>query len=382
MARPKHAKRRPAAHGPRTSPSAGALADRLIPWFRHQARDLPWRRTRDPYGIWVSEIMLQQTQVKTVIPYWERWMRRFPDVAALASALEDVVLKHWEGLGYYSRARNLHRAARVIVEQYGGVLPSEVDTLLTLPGIGRYTAGAIASVAFNRPAPLVDGNVIRVLTRVHEVGGDPKSRVVNDRLWELAGDLVTEAVRVAPDAQGCGDLNQALMELGATICTPLAPACGICPVRLHCGAQRTGDELRYPELPPRVASTPRWFATALLSFEGRWLVQQRPKDAVNAGFWEFPNIELAGAGSDPARALEEWLGVPATAFESAGELRHSITRYRMTQRLQQAAVTAVVAKRLLQGTRLWASPEELEHLHLTGPHRKLVRTLSGTIHGR
>src|SRR5256712_12257328 len=195
-------------------PSAFSL-DPLLQWFAQNARDLPWRRTRDPYAIWISEIMLQQTQVKTVIPYWQRWMRRLPDVRALARARPDAVLKLWEGLGYYLRARNLHQAARTIVDQHGGRFPEKFDEWVALPGIGRYTAGAICSIAFNQPTPVLDGNVMRVLARVFGIAGNPRAKEASAKLWNLAEALVREAAkRQRRDEQNCSHLNQALMELG------------------------------------------------------------------------------------------------------------------------------------------------------------------------
>jgi len=194
------------------------VAADVIRWYRDNRRELPWRRTRDPYAVWVSEIMLQQTRVETVVPYWERWMGRFPTVQALAAAPLDDVLAAWAGLGYYSRARNLHAGAREVVTDWGGSVPGRVDALLEIPGIGRYTAGAIASIAFGQPAPLVDGNVARVLARLFAIDEDVKSAAGSARLWALAADLVP--------AGAAGDFNQGLMELGATVCTPARPRCG------------------------------------------------------------------------------------------------------------------------------------------------------------
>ena len=196
----------------------------LLGWYRRHKRDLPWRRTRDPYAIWLSETMLQQTRVETVIPYYERFLARFPSVQALAEAAPDEVSKLWSGLGYYSRARNLHAAARKVVDGYGGELPSDVAALQELPGIGRYTAGAVASIAFDRAAPIVDGNVARVLARLLDLRDDVSAPATQQRLWAEA-----EALARGPKP---GDLNQSLMELGALICTPRAPKCLLCPLRV------------------------------------------------------------------------------------------------------------------------------------------------------
>ena len=219
---------------------ASWLVHALLDWFATAARDLPWRRTTNAYAVWVSEIMLQQTQVKTVWPFWERWMRELPTVAALAAARPERVLKLWEGLGYYTRARNLQRAAQLIVARPGGEFPTQFDEMLALPGIGRYTAGAIGSIAFNQPAPILDGNVMRVLTRLFALTGNPREKETNARLWQLAEQLVRAAAAVDfksqisnlkfPLAGPCSALNQALMELGALVCTPRSPQCPRCPL--------------------------------------------------------------------------------------------------------------------------------------------------------
>jgi len=350
----------------------------LVDWFDRNARDLPWRRTRDPYAIWVSEVMLQQTQVQTVIAYWNRWMERLPGVHALAAAPTDEVLKLWEGLGYYSRARNLQDAARRMVTELGGVFPSEVSALRALPGIGPYTAGAIASIAFDLPEPLLDGNVMRVLTRLFAIEGDPKSRIVNRHLWDLGGRLVRTAHRSDGLGQArCSRLNQALMELGATVCTPgRNPDCAACPVSSGCRARRLGEPGRFPQLPPRVPPTPRYFATGILEHGGRFLLRLREEPGVNHGFWEFPSWET-GADEAPGPVLSRHLGVQPGAWEALPDLRHAITRYRITQR--------VLLARLDQppggvtdgstGTWLWAGPAELEALPLTSAHRKLAGRL-------
>ena len=209
------------------------LRTALLAWYRAHRRDLPWRRTRDPYAIWISEAMLQQTRVETVIPYWERFLARFPDVEALATADADDVIACWAGLGYYSRARNLHRAAQIVVERHAGRLPADVELLRELPGVGRYTAGAVASIAFDRPAPIVDGNVARVLARLFGIAADVRSRAVQERLWREAEELAR--------GEDPGALNQALMELGAMVCTPRAPRCADCPWSRRCAAFAHGS---------------------------------------------------------------------------------------------------------------------------------------------
>ena len=228
-----------------TETVAFPIQQALLRWFRENARDLPWRKNRTPYAVWVSEIMLQQTQVATVIDYFNRFMKRFPTVEKLARARQDTVLKMWEGLGYYTRGRNLHKAAKLITSDYSGQLPDTVDQLQKIPGIGRYTAGAIASIAFNRPAPILDGNVIRVLCRLFCIDGNPMDTPVKNQLWDLADTLV--------HTKHPGDFNEAMMELGATVCTPQNPSCLLCPLKNHCQAMKTG---RQHELPVKQKQAP------------------------------------------------------------------------------------------------------------------------------
>src|SRR5262249_17830789 len=264
-------------------------------WFDHNARDLPWRRTREPYAIWASEIMLQQTQVKTVIPYWERWMRELPTVRALARADHNRLHKLWEGLGYYTRVRNMQKAARLIMRDHGGQFPRRFDKILELPGIGRYTAGAICSIAFDQPYPALDGNVTRVLTRVFAIEGNPRESRTNALLWDLAEDLVRSAAKLSTESaltpiekSSVSNLNQALMELGAMICTARKPKCELCPIDSRCVALRQGRVEDLPTSSPGPQITKRHIAAFVIEHEGRLLVRQRPGDTVNGHLWEFP----------------------------------------------------------------------------------------------
>ncbi|MFT3707800.1 MAG: A/G-specific adenine glycosylase [Archangium sp.] len=255
----------------------------LLAWFDQHQRDLPWRRTKDPYGIWVSEVMLQQTQVDRVIGYWAKFLERFPTVKKLAAAELADVLSMWTGLGYYSRARNLHRAAQEIVARFDGKVPGDLDSLLSLPGFGRYTAGAVASIAFELETPLVDGNVARVLSRVFEIDGQPGEKTREAALWARAGELVK--------GQRPGDLNQALMELGATVCVPQNPLCLICPVRAKCKALAKG---RVDELPPPRKATRRKkleLAVALARKGKSVLLARREEKGLFGGLWELPCTE-------------------------------------------------------------------------------------------
>jgi A/G-specific adenine glycosylase len=353
----------------------------LLRWFTTAARDLPWRHTLDPYAIWVSEIMLQQTQVKTVIPYWERWMRELPDVAALAAAPEQRLLKLWEGLGYYTRVRNMQKAAQHIIRAHGGRFPRDFDAILELPGVGRYTAGAVASIAFNQPVPILDGNVIRVLTRLFAIAENPRDKATNEHLWQLAAQLV-EAAR--PDASlitnhsslllsgSHSALNQSLMELGATICTPPNPQCQACPVRAHCVALREGRVAELPNLAPRAVTTGREFHTFVIEHDGSLLVTQRPARGVNAGLWEFPNVEVTDPRSGPADSLKKLFPLTARC-EPWCEIKHTITRYRITQRVFRVAANTAVE---LGEPFRWLPLAELLPLPFTSAHKRLIGRLS------
>lgn len=271
-----------------------AIATAVVEHYARVRRDLPWRRTSDPYAIWVSEIMLQQTRVATVIPYWQRWMAKFPTVSALAGAPLDDVLAAWAGLGYYSRARNLHAGAQAIDARFGGTLPSRAAQLREVPGIGPYTAGAIASIAFGERAPLVDGNVARVLARVFAIEVDVKSSAGHRALWAAAGELMG----ALPDGAAPGDLNQGLMELGATICAAAQPRCLVCPLAKDCAAARSGRQDELPVVAPRrkeselpiLARTVVWIEHA-----GEIVLARRTPEGLFGGLWELPPLDVASA---------------------------------------------------------------------------------------
>lgn len=279
------------------------FSERLLDWYRAHKRDLPWRRSRNPYHIWISEVMLQQTRVETVIPYFHRFVERFPTVEALADAPEEDVLKAWEGLGYYSRARNLHAAVREVKEQYGGQVPDTKEDFSSLKGVGPYTAGAVLSIAYNKPEPAVDGNVMRVLSRYFLLRDDVAKPATRVRLERLAKELIPQGA--------AGDFNQALMELGATVCTPKSPRCPACPVKEHCAGMLEGvaDELpvKTKAKPPR----PETRAVALIegtgALAGKVLVRRRPSEGLLAGLWELPHVlvpdvEAAADGTGAAEA--------------------------------------------------------------------------------
>lgn len=305
--------------------------------------------------------MLQQTQVKTVIPYYERWMKTLPTVQKFAAARPEKVLKLWEGLGYYTRVRNAQSAARLIVAGHSGKFPDKFDDILALPGIGRYTAGAISSIAFNQPTPILDGNVIRVLTRLRGIGGDPREKEVNATLWDTAQDLVA-AHEIKP-----AKLNQALMELGALICLPRQPQCVQCPVRQYCFAWRKRRVADFPAPARRTPAIERRFIALVVRRQDRFLVRPRPSGIVNGGLWEFPNFEIPVKTKNPS--------ILAAPFETTAErpffsVRHSITRYRI---LLEAFNASKPAKTELDG--VWKTMGEMNRLPFTSAHRKVLNAV-------
>ena len=268
------------------------LASRLLAWYHANKRTLPWRGYPSAYAVWVSEIMLQQTRVEAVIPYFEKWMRRFPDVQVLADASEQDVLNAWEGLGYYSRARNLHRAAKIVADQFRGEIPRDIDDLRRLPGIGRYTLGAIASIAFGMDVPALDGNIKRVYSRIFDIEEPVDSSTGEKMLWEIAAQNLPKG--------HAGDYNQALMDLGAAICVPRNPRCLICPVMRLCRARQNGTQDQRPVMKPK-KEVPHYVQAAGVVIErGRVLLAQRPSQGLLGGMWEFPNGRVEG---DPAAEL-------------------------------------------------------------------------------
>jgi A/G-specific adenine glycosylase len=354
------------------NPKSERIVQLLLDWFAANARDLPWRRTRDPYAIWISEIMLQQTQVKTVIPFWNRWLRELPTIEAAAKAPSAKIHKLWEGLGYYTRVRNLQKAAQVIEEKHGGTFPEKFADILALPGIGRYTAGAICSIAFNQPTPILDGNVIRGLTRIFGIGENPKDKQTNTRLWELAEELVSHASRLTPHSSPtCSHLNQSLMELGALICTPRSPQCLICPVKKLCVASAENRVEELPNLGKREAATARHFIAFAVERNGRFLVQQRPAGVVNAHLWEFPNAETHGVKPAAAAVFASIFGFVPPEVQPLCTVKHSITRYRIT--LDSCLVP--LKKNWGTASGRWLTPAQMQSLAFTSAHRKVLRTL-------
>jgi A/G-specific adenine glycosylase len=343
------------------------FAPRVIAWQRsHGRRDLPWQGTRDPYAIWLSEIMLQQTQVATVVPYYLRFRDRFPDVASLADADEDEVLRLWSGLGYYSRARNLHRAAQAIVARHGGAFPRDFAEIEALPGIGRSTAAAIAGFAFGACAAILDGNVKRVLARHFAIEGFPGERAVESRLWQLAEALLP--------ADGIEPYIQGLMDLGATVCTARAPHCERCPVLETCAALAQGRVAALPAPRPRRTVPHRRTAMLVLRNGGDVLLQKRPAVGVWSGLWCFPEL---GSGDDPARVAMRLYGCEVAGIERLGLLRHGFTHFTLDIEPVVARVRRV-APRAAQPGVVWMPVEEAVGAAVPVPVRKLLRALPGS----
>jgi len=346
----------------------------LLTWYDANKRDLPWRRTRDPYAIWVSETMLQQTRVDTVIPYYERFLERFPDVEALATADSDDVLGEWAGLGYYSRARNLQAAAQVLADSHGGRLPDDVDGLRSLPGIGRYTAGAVASIAFDRAAPIVDGNVARVLARLLGIREDIKKPEIVKRLWAEA-----EGLAHGPRP---GDLNQALMELGALICTPSEPGCGRCPLRRYCDAHEQGDAAALPIKQKKAKAKRIAAAAGWLMRRGKVLAVRRPPEGLLGGLWELPGGDLEHS-EEPAtgwaRNLRERVGLTVTRTEYVGSIEHVFTHRRLKLHLFRS--DPPTGRTRLDGfdAHRWLAPRALAELPLSSLTRKALTALDAPL---
>lgn len=343
------------------SPTHAALRKSLLAWYRASRRDLPWRRTRDPYAIWISEAMLQQTRVETVLDYWPKFLARFPDIASLAAAREEDVLAAWSGLGYYRRARSLRAAAQAIVARHGGEFPSERAGVLDLPGIGPYTAGAVLSIAFDQREALVDGNVARVLSRLFAVDADPAAPQTQRRLWQLAAELL-------PERGSCGEWNQALMEFGALLCTPRDPDCAACPLAEHCAALAADRVAEFPRPKARPSPLDVELEVLVVRRGSAWLFEQRPRSATRmAGLWELPTREV-GAPSGLFRTAWEPAGLFVVGRE-LGRVRHAITRHRIGVGVREGALCA---GREPPAQFEWLEPRSAGRIALTGMARKVL----------
>jgi len=368
-------KRSPAPLGVPPDLDIAAFRSRLLEWFSANARDLPWRRSLDPYHVWLSEIMLQQTQMERGVAYFTRFIARFPDIAALDAASEDEVLKLWEGLGYYSRARNLRRAARELMERHGGVFPRDVQAIRALPGVGPYTAGAIASVAFNAPVPAVDANVLRVLARVLDIDEPVSAPAVKRRLEAAAAELLDRGAARA--------FNQGLMELGALVCRPRNPECPACPLGPLCLGLARGTVQSRPVLKPGPEIIRVDMACGVLAWQGRIFIQKRRKNDVWPGLWEFPGGVMEQGERPEETLVREYMeetGLAVAAGPPIGVLRTSYTRYRITLRGYFCAaapgVDPVAEHRLNEADEArFVEPGELSRFAFPSGHARLVTKL-------
>jgi len=328
----------------------------LQTWYQHSKRDLPWRRTRDPYAVLVSEIMLQQTQVDTVIPYYNRWLSQFPDFETLASASEGEVLKAWQGLGYYRRAKMLRLNAQAVCREHDGKLPSDFEALLNLPGIGLYTAGAVASIAFEKKKAVLDGNVIRILTRLFAIQENTAFKTTVENLWEKAESLLPE--------KNIGDFNQALMELGATVCFPRNPDCEKCPVAFTCEARHGNKQECYPVKTPAAKITKQvFYALAPVDARKRVLIQKQKTGARWAGLWTLPHF------TNLRKGLAE-LNVKKEALQKLRSHKHGFTRYQITLHSFKAPVSAKALKPRVDSC--WVAKDEIKKYAFPAVYQKIL----------
>jgi A/G-specific adenine glycosylase len=346
------------------------FADRLLEWAALYGRhDLPWQRERTPYRVWISEIMLQQTQVATVVPYYERFLQRFPDVHTLAAAPQDEVLHYWSGLGYYARARNLHAAARLVAAKHGGSFPVSLEQVHALPGVGRSTAGAILTLACGQRHPILDGNVKRVLARHRRIDGWPGDPGVERELWALAESLT-------PPVEQAAAYTQAIMDLGAMVCRRGRPLCGGCPVAEDCEARAHGDQEAYPQRRPRKALPLRRVCMLMVLREDRdeVLLEQRPPAGIWGGLWSFPELD---PDADARAWIERRLGAEVRSQRQWGELRHTFTHFQLDIQPLLLQVSAPAGKRVLESDRyVWYNVADLPEIGLAAPVEKLLRALA------
>ena len=343
----------------------------LVAWFREARRDLPWRRTTDPYALWVSEGMLQQTQVATGVPYYERFLARFPTVEALADAELGEVLALWQGLGYYGRARNLHAAGRIVRDEMGGRLPQDVDALRALPGIGEYIAAAVASTTFGVPVPALDGNVIRVITRVFDVDTDPN--------LASARRLIREHARALLPPEQPGLLNQAIMELGAVICVARNPDCPRCPINAYCAARALGIQNERPVRRPRGELPHRDLVAALIAREGRLLIARRVPRGLLGGLWELPGGEVQpeeAPGAALARVLRAELGLEIAVGPLAVTTARTYSHFRATTAVYRCSASSAAAPTGPWDAAHWLAPNEAPRYALTGATLQALRAIA------
>jgi A/G-specific adenine glycosylase len=347
------------------------FSNNLLKWYARQGRKLPWRGSQDPYAVWVSEIMLQQTRVEAVIPYFMRWMDRFPGISELAAASEQDVLASWEGLGYYSRARNIHKAAIIAKEQYESALPHDLATLRKLPGIGRYTASAIASMAIGLDVPTLDANIRRVLARVFNVTEPADVPAGEDILWKLAEKHLPKC--------SAGDYNQALMDLGAMLCLPKKPRCLICPLQGMCQARRLGNQEQLPVLKPKAEIPHHTVTAAVVRRDGKVLLAKRPSKGLLGGMWEFPGGKLEKdetLHTCLTREIREELGAGIRVGEPFGIYQHAYTHFRITLHAFFCELTDGEPKPIEVDELAWVSLENLTQYPMGKVDRKIAQKLA------
>ena len=342
----------------------------LLAWYRAESRDLPWRQNPDPYRIWISEMILQQTRIDQGLPYYERFIEKFPDIHALAAAPLDDVLKVWEGLGYYSRARNLHQTAKLIVEIRQGIFPQTAAELVLFPGIGPYSAAAIASIAFGEPVPAVDGNVRRVIARLFNYDQPADRREAAAFFQETAKSLLCP---LHP-----GDSNQAMMELGARVCTPRRPGCHLCPVAAHCLARRAGTAEHLPRKTARAEPPHHHVAVAVIEENGAYLVGRRPEKGLLGGLWEFPGGKVQPGESLEAaliRECREELGIEVQPEALLATIDHAYTHFRVTLYFFRTRRIAGEPAARIHTSLQWAGPDTLQLLPMPKANLKFLKTL-------
>jgi A/G-specific adenine glycosylase len=350
---------------------ANPISDKLLEWYAVHTRDLPWRGHPDPYAIWISEIMLQQTRVETVIPYFQRWMARFPTVYELAAAPQQEVLSLWEGLGYYARARNLHQAAGIIVDQYAGQLPQEADDLHKLPGIGRYTAAAISSIAFGKDQAALDGNIRRVLARVFDVAIPARSTQGEHLLWQLAKENLPVGA--------AGEYNQALMDLGASICTPSSPKCSECPLALQCQSFKLGIQEERPVKKAKPEIPHYTVAAAVIRSNGKVFIAQRPDKGLLGGMWEFPGGKIEANESLETcleREICEELNVGIVVGAPLGVYQHAFTHFRITLHAFECQLVEGSPVANEHNDLRWVKPAELQNFPMGKIDRQIANALN------
>jgi len=349
-------------------PCKKRIQTKLLRWFKKNGRNLPWRKTEDPYAIWVSEIMLQQTQVTTVIPYYENFLQSFPTLRHLAKANLSKVLKVWEGLGYYSRARNLHRASQIVSNHFHGKIPDTLEDLLSLPGIGRSTAGAILSFAFHKEAPILDGNAKRVLSRLFAISSNPGKSKTESLLWQISESLIPKG--------HSNSFNQALMDLGSTICTPKDPKCSHCPLRQFCNGKALGEPERYPAKGVKKTIPHIEAVSAVIQKNGKILLHQRPPKGLLGGLWEFPNWRIEEKRLERFRlrlrnCIKKETGLNVEVKELIGTFQQTYSHFKLTLHVYYCVAMGKNKKGR------WVAVGNLHLLPMSRIHRRIANALSG-----